>query len=258
LQCVWAVLHRSRRIPRARKRFKDDTFTLPDPAYLGFKRFNKNYGAVKILKVGWVKLRGWRPLGGELCSVTIRRKAGHWYASIAWRKEVPEPEPSNLPSVGIDRGVAVFAAFSDGRLVDPLNAFKRIQDRLAKAQRSLARKTKFSANWRKLKAKITSLHLWAANGRKDYLHKLSSEIAKSHGVVKAEDLRVRNMSASAKGTVENPERTSRRRAASTARSSIRAGECLRPCSATSCPSAAASSSRSARRTPRRHVPSAAW
>jgi putative transposase len=190
--------------PQPRKKGGRDSFTLPDPSYLGFKRLNRRRGAIKIPKVGWVKLVGYRPLGGELRGITISRRAGHWYASIAWRAEVAEPAKSSLPSVGIDRGIAVFAALSTGEKIAPLNAFKRIEMNLAKAQRRLARKKKFSANWKKQKAKITRLHSHAANARKDFLHKLSTGIAKSHGVVKIEKLQVRNMSASAAGTVEKP------------------------------------------------------
>lgn len=190
--------------PKPHRKFLHDSFTLPDPSYLGFRRYNKSHGAIRVPKLGWIKLRGWRPLGGELRSITIRRKAGCWYASIAWQKEAADPLASTLPAVGIDRGIKVFAALSDGRKIAPLNAFKRIEERLAKAQRRLARKTKFSANWIKQKAKISRLHVHAANARKDFLHKRSTEIAKSHGVVKIEHLRVQNMSASAKGTAENP------------------------------------------------------
>ena len=81
----------------------------------------------------------------------------------------------------------MFAALSSGRKIPPLNAFKAHRVNLVKVQRRLARKTKFSANWKKQKAKITKLHLRAANARKDFLHKLSTEIAKSHGVVKIEN-----------------------------------------------------------------------
>lgn len=192
--------------PRPRRKGDRDGFTLPDPSYLRFKRLNKRRGAIKIPKVGWVKLVGYRSLGGELRSITISRRAGYWFASVAWRAEVADPAPSILPSVGLDRGVAVLAALSNGRMIAPLNAFMAIETKLAKEQRRLARKKKFSANWKKQKAKITKLHTRAANARKDYLHKISTEIAKSHGIVKIEKLRVRNMSASAKGTVENPGR----------------------------------------------------
>jgi putative transposase len=80
------------------------------------------------------------------------------------------PEERTGVSVGLDRGVAVFAAPSDGTKIKPLNAFKAIQDRLAKARCKLARKSKFSANWKKQKAKISRLHMRAANARKDFLH----------------------------------------------------------------------------------------
>jgi putative transposase len=189
-------------LPQPRRKDRDNSFTLSDPSYLDIKRFNRNHGAIKVPKIGWVKLRGFYPLGGELRSVTI--KSVHWYASVAWQQEIADPTSSVLPAVGIDRGVAVFAALSDGTKLAPLNAFKRIEDKLAKAQRRLARKQKFSANWKKQKAKISRLHVKAANACKDYLHKHSTEIAKSHGVVKIEKLQVQNMTASAKGTVEQP------------------------------------------------------
>ena len=190
--------------PQPRKKFRDDSFVLPDPTYLGFKRLNKNRGAIKVPKIGWIKLVGYRPLGGELRSITIRRKVGHWYASVAWRTAIAEPPASGLPAIGIDRGIAVFAALSGGRKIKPLNAFKTIRGRLAKEQRKLARKIKFSANWKKQKAKIARLHTRAANARKDFLHKLSTDLAKNHGLIKIEKLQVQNMSRSAKGTVDNP------------------------------------------------------
>jgi hypothetical protein len=168
--------------------------------------FGKKAGAVKIPKLGWIKLRWHRPLGGDITRVTLHRKGGHWYASINWKRQAIKPEPSNLPSIGIDRGVKVFAALSDGRHIAPINAGRKIADKLAKAQRRLARKTKYSANWRKQKAKISRLYARAANTRKDFLHKQSLAIAKSHGIVKIERLLVQNMTGSAKGTVDNPGR----------------------------------------------------
>lgn len=195
--------------PRPRQKDRDDTFRFPDPNHLGFKRLSKRMGAIKVPKLGWIKCRDWRPLGGDLRNITIRRKAGHWYVSIQWQREVEAPKTKNGPAVGVDRGIAVFAALSDGTKIEPLNSFRRIEVKLAKHQRRLARKEKFSANWRKLKAKISRLHSHAANARKDYLHKRSLEIAESQGVVKIERLNVRGMSASAKGNVEEPGRNVR-------------------------------------------------
>ena len=188
--------------PTPRKKFVNDSFTLPDPFYLGFKRLNKNHGAVKVPKVDWVKLVGYQPLGSELRSITISRKAGDWFVSGAWLKEVADPVPAKQPSVGLDQGITVLTAPSDGTKIEPISAFRTIRAKLAKAQRKLACKTWFGANWKKQKAKITRLHRKAANAREDYLHELSTRIDKNHGVIKIERLRVNNMSKSAKGIVE--------------------------------------------------------
>ena len=190
--------------PRFKRKGDGDGFHLKDKAYLGFKRLNRSKGAVRLPKVGWVKLRGWRPLCGELRNVTISKRGGHWYAAVAWQAEVADPAPSPLPPVGIDRGVAIFAACStgDNHIAPPF--FKRIETKLANAQRVLARRIKGSARWRRQKARIAKLHSIAANARRDFLHKTALAIAKNHGTVGIERLQVRNMSRSAKGTVAEP------------------------------------------------------
>ena len=189
--------------PTPRKKFKNDAFTLPAED-VEFKRLNKNVGAIKLPKIGWVHFRGFRKLGGKLRSVTFRRKGRHWHVSAAWDREIPDPPRIEEPSIGIDRGVVVFAATSVGQIIDPVNAFAGIRDNLAKLQKRLARKVKFSSNWRKLKGKISRLRVHEANARKDFLHKESTALAKSHGVYRAEKLRVKNMTASAKGNAEAP------------------------------------------------------
>ena len=81
---------------------------------------------------------------------------------------------------------------------------KKIEKKIAYLQQSLAKKTKFSKNWLKLKSRISRLHSKMARIRHDFLQKEASRIAKSHGLVVIEDLKVRNMSKSASGTVEEP------------------------------------------------------
>ena len=101
-------------------------------------------------------------------------------------------------------GVKRFATLSDGDFFEPLNAFKREREKLAKLQGKLARQKKGSRNSRKTKRKIARLHCRIADSRRDFLHKTSTQIAKNHSVVYVEDLKVSNMSASAAGTKENP------------------------------------------------------
>jgi putative transposase len=86
-----------------------------------------------------VHLRGYRPLGDKLRSVTLRRKACKWHVCAAWDRQALDPPKIEAAPIGIDRGVAVFAATSVGQLIDPLNAFDAIRDKLAKLQRRLAR-----------------------------------------------------------------------------------------------------------------------
>ena len=104
--------------------------------------------------------------------------------------------------IGIDMGVARFATLSNGDYFEPLNSFKKHQNALKKAQQSLSRKVKFSQNWLKQKAKIGKIHHNISNARKDYLHKISTQISKNHAMIFVEDLQVGNMSKSAKGTTE--------------------------------------------------------
>jgi putative transposase len=198
--------------PTWRKKGQRDSFRFPDPAQFEVRRISRNVGAVRLPKLGWVRFRSWIDIPGDLATVTVVREADGWHAAVQWEKEVADPVPSALPAVGIDLGVQCFAALSDGTLVEPGDFGRKAQRRLARAQRSLARTRRGSANWRKQRRRVARLHLRVHNARKDYLHKLSTKVAKGHGAVVMEDLRVKAMSASARGTVESPGRNVRQKA----------------------------------------------
>jgi putative transposase len=89
-------------------------------------------------------------------------------------------------------------------MIEPLNSFKKHQIRLRRYQRAMARKQKFSQNWKKAKARVQKLHSHISNCRHDFLHKASTTISKNHATVFVEDLQVSNMSRSAAGTAEKP------------------------------------------------------
>ena len=125
------------------------------------------------------------------------------YVSIQTQCEVEIPKHQG-GEIGIDMGIVHFATLSNGEYFEPLNAFKTYKGKLAKLQRQLKNKIKFSKKWQKLQAKIEKLHHKIANYRKDYLHKISTEICKNHAMIYIEDLQVSNMSKSAQGTVEAP------------------------------------------------------
>ncbi|EOW39484.1 hypothetical protein A1YG_05031 [Escherichia coli KTE130] len=103
--------------------------------------------------------------------------------------------------VGLDAGVAKLATLSDSTVFETVNTFQKNQKKLARLQRQLSRKVKFSNNWQKQKRKIQCLHSRIANIRRDYLHKVTTTISKKHAMIAIEDLKVSDMSKSAAGTV---------------------------------------------------------
>jgi len=128
--------------------------------------------------------------------------AGKVFVSIQTEREV---EPVMHPStsvVGVDWGVVNFVTMSNGEIVGQCAPLEQHARKLGKFERRLARKKKFSNNWKKAKAWISKLHQHIANSRKDFLHKTSDSISKNHAVVVVEDLQVRNISKSARKNVK--------------------------------------------------------
>ncbi|MFW9596294.1 MAG: RNA-guided endonuclease InsQ/TnpB family protein [Macromonas sp.] len=185
--------------PRFKKKGQSESFRYPQ----GFQLDQAN-GRIFLPKLGWMRLRLSRPVLGTLKNVTVSLRAGKWFVSIQTEREVEPPVPQATSAIGIDMGIARFATFSDGDFLEPLNSFKRHQVRLARYQRRMARKTKFSSNWKKAKAKVQQLHARITNCRNDFLHKATAAISQNHTLVCIEDLQVGNMSKSAKGDSKKP------------------------------------------------------
>lgn len=183
--------------PRFKKRGQNDAFRYPQGVKL-----DQTNNRILLPKLGWVRYRNSREVIGEVKNVTVSQSCGKWYVSIQTEYEVPEPVHKAASMVGLDAGVTKLATLSDGTVYQPVNSFKARQRKLAMLQRQLSRKVKFSASWQKQKKKIQRLHSHIANIRRDYLHKVTSEISKNHAMIVIEDLKVSNMSKSAKGTAE--------------------------------------------------------
>ncbi len=159
--------------------------------------------------LGWVKFRQSQRVNGKIKNATINQLAGQWYISFQVEIETAEPNHTSTTIVGLDAGVAKLATLSDGTVFKPVNSFQKNQKKLARLQRQLSRKVKFSNNWQKQKRKIQCLHSRIANIRRDYLHKVTTIISKNHAMIVIEDLKVSNMSKSAAGTVSQPGRNVR-------------------------------------------------
>lgn len=163
----------------------------------GFK-IEQAENRIFLPKIGWVRYRNSRKVIGTPKNVTVSRKGKHWYVSIQVEYETPEMTHKSTSAIGIDMGVKRFATLSDGTFIEPLNSFKKSAEKLATLQRKLKHKKKFSKNWQKQKAKITKHHEQIAAARRDFLHKKSTAICENQAVICIEDLKIKNMSKSAK------------------------------------------------------------
>ena len=192
--------------PRFKKKGQRDSFRYPDPKQIKLDQANSR---VFLPKLGWIRYRNSRDVLGEVRNATVSFSGGKWLVSIQTEREVKQPVPQATSAIGIDVGIARFATFSDGSFLAPFNSFKRHEARLRRAQRSMSRKTTFSNNWKKAKARVQRIHTRIGNARRDYLHKATTTISNNHAMVCIEDLQVRNMSRSAAGTSETPGRNVR-------------------------------------------------
>ena len=187
--------------PRFKKKGRSAaSFRYPDPTQIGLDREN---GRIRLPKLGWLRYRVSRLVEGEVRQVTLSERGGRWFVSILTRREVEVPLPSG-GTTGLDMGVRRFLTRSDGTWEEPCPGLDVLDRKLVKAQRRLARMERFGRNWQKQRRQINRLHRRIADTRNDFLHKLSHTISQTHAIVFVEDLKVRNMTASAKGTAASP------------------------------------------------------
>lgn len=160
-------------------------------------------GAIKLPKIGWVKVKAHRDVEGIIKSATISMTpTGKYYASILCETDIT-PLPKAGSNVGIDLGLSDFAILSTGEKIDNPRSLNQLSQKLTKEQRSLSRKAlaakkagrklSDSKNYQKQRIKVAKIHEKIANKRRDFLHKLSTAIVKNHDIICIEDLSSRNL-----------------------------------------------------------------
>ena len=189
-----------------RPRFKKKGKSRDSIRFVNFNKYCKLEGRrVKLpAGLGWIKFRKSREILGTIKNCTVGLDGGHWFISFQTEREIADPKHPSTSMIGVDVGIARFITLSDGTFIEPVSSLKKHQNKLARAQRALAKKVKFSANWQKQKTKVNRIHTRIANVRRDHLHKTSFRLSQNHAMIVIEDLKVSNMSRSAKGTAENP------------------------------------------------------
>jgi transposase len=186
--------------PGFRKRGLSEGFRIVATGPQDVRRLNRRWAQVLVPKLGWVRFRLSRPVPDAKSYRVARDRAGRWHLAFA-AVPAPIPGPSTGEVVGIDRGVTVTLALSDGHTYQAPGDrdVKRLQRRLARAKRGSKRRAK-------VKARLARLHARNADARRDWAEKVSTEIARGYDLIRVEDLDVGRMTRSARGTVTRPGR----------------------------------------------------
>jgi transposase len=176
------------------------------------RRVSRRVGQVWVPKAGWVRFRWSRsvPAGVKSYRVTMDR-AGRWHVAFAAIPE-PVPVPGNGLAVGIDRGVAVSAALSTGELLCAPGLTMRERKRRRRLERKLARARRGSNRRGRVRMALGRMRAREVDRRKDWAEKASTDIARRFDLIRVEDLRIGNMTRSARGTRDDPGRNVRQKA----------------------------------------------
>jgi transposase len=191
------------RRPCWRKKGQDEGFRIIAVKPSHVRRLNRGHGEVYVPKAGWVRFRWSRAVPSARSYRVTLDRAGRWHVAFAVLP-APVSAPGNGEVVGIDRGVAVSAALSTGELLKAPGLTTREASRLRRLQRKLARAARGSKRRGKARAQVARLKAEEADRRRDWVEKASTDIARRFDVIRIEDLSIRQMTRSAKGTAERP------------------------------------------------------
>lgn len=194
--------------PTWRSRGQAEGFRIVGAQALRVRQDNRRWSSVLVPKVGWVKLKRSRDLPDWKSYRVTRDRAGRWHVAFAV-VPAPVPAPGAGEVVGVDRGVKAAVALSTGDLSSPAGLRAKEAERRLRLQRQLARQRKGSN--RRARTKLTLARLAARDGdrRKDWVEKTSTSLARRFDVIRVEDLNVKGMTRSARGTLDIPGRNVR-------------------------------------------------
>lgn len=174
--------------PRFKKKGK-----AKDSFYLANDQFILSGKKIRIPKLGWVKLREALRFDGKIMSARVSRTADKWFVSIQVEVELLEPDVTSLPVLGVDVGIKELATVSDGRVFYNPKALKRAEVQMRRRQKAVSRKQKGSNNRKKAIIRLQRQHYRVSSIRNDAIHKATTAIIKSCGVLGVEDLNVAGM-----------------------------------------------------------------
>jgi len=187
--------------PKFRKKGIGDRFFVPG-RQVKIEHINAKYSRVHLPKIGWLKFRRTREIEGKIFEATVTRIATGWQISFGCKIDRDIEDVGGV--VGIDRGVLFPVMLSDGESFVLPDRITRLDKLQRKAQRIASRRKRGSKRHAKAQSRVRNIHARKARIRKDWSHRLTTDISRKYGTVVIERLRTSNMTKSAKGTVEQP------------------------------------------------------
>ena len=173
---------------------------------------SRKWVEVNVPKLGWVRFRQSRTGWQDAKSYRVTRdRQGRWHVAFAM---IPDPieAPGNCEVVGIDRGVTVGAALSTGEMLNAPGLRPNERERLLRLQRRLPRAKRGSKRRGILKRQIARIKAREADRRKDWAEQTSTDIARRFDLIRVEQLNIKGMTKSAKGSIEQPGKNVRQKA----------------------------------------------
>jgi putative transposase len=186
--------------PTPRRKGVNDSFRFK-ATYVSVRKLNAKWSELRLPGIGWVKYRSTRQVPDDLRTVTVARRAGRWVVAVVCGASALDAVPG---SVGVDRGVAVAVALSNGEMHRTPEALARLDAKRRRAQKVLARRKRGSKRHAKQRARVAALAAQVARVRKDFNHRITTGITARFGTVAIEALNIGNMTASAAGTLAEP------------------------------------------------------
>jgi putative transposase len=134
------------------------------------------------------------PQGCIPSTITVKlTPAGLWFVSILVDDYTIQPFPKIKKTIGLDMGITSLIATSDGDKIANPRTFKKLRKKLKRKQKDLARKQKGSNNREKARKRVAKVYAQIVDVRKDFLHKLTTQLIRENQTIVVEDLAIKNM-----------------------------------------------------------------
>lgn len=164
-----------------------------------FKTFNYNQSGYSLKdnnlhfsKIGNIKIKSHRKINGNIKQIQIKKEIDKWFAIIITDEKKQINHGKKV--IGIDLGIKNYLVDSEGNHIASPKILEKNKKKLKEVQQDLSRKKKKSNNREKAKKKLGKLHQKISNQRRDFLHKLTTNLVKNCKVIAMEDLNIKQMS----------------------------------------------------------------